>query len=87
MGAGRELVHGRWWARLPELGGRSGQRRAGAREARPRPRQPRERPAGWRKKKGEPAGIFWAPWLADGEELLRAGCCVWEKKARKGSGG
>ena len=23
------------------------------------------------------------PWLADGEELLRAGCCVWEKKAGK----
>jgi hypothetical protein len=33
----------------PSWGGRSGQRRAGATEARPRPRQPRGRPAGWRK--------------------------------------
>jgi hypothetical protein len=23
------------------------------------------RAAGWRKKKGEPAGIFWAPWIRE----------------------
>jgi hypothetical protein len=37
------------------------------------------RAAGWRKKKGEPAGIFWAPWIREqggqGEETkLPAGC-------------
>jgi hypothetical protein len=51
------------------------------------------RAAGWRKKKGEPAGIFWAPWIREqggqGEEegaLLQGRRAPWEKELQRGAG-